>query len=37
MASKLPHKRIVQGTNVVDVNLVASENTPKASLLREQG
>ncbi|KAH7689223.1 hypothetical protein IHE45_03G082600, partial [Dioscorea alata] len=30
MASKLPHKRIVQGTNVVDVNLVASENTPKA-------
>ncbi|KAH7667175.1 Myb/SANT-like domain-containing protein [Dioscorea alata] len=30
MASKLPPKRIVQGTNVGDVNLVASENTPKA-------
>ncbi|KAH7665518.1 HSP20-like chaperone domain-containing protein [Dioscorea alata] len=29
MASKLPPKRIVQGTNVGDVNLVASENTPK--------
>ena len=30
MASKLPFKRITQGTNVSDVNVVASENTSKA-------
>ncbi|XP_039136075.1 uncharacterized protein LOC120273505 [Dioscorea cayenensis subsp. rotundata] len=30
MASKLPPKRVIQGANVGDVNVVASEKTPKA-------